>query len=424
MTTHKIIETVRRGAERAREDAETQHRTSEYPGYGRAVHRAKAEALDALADTLDEVGEEPPTFDAANAYESRRARRIWSLKVRAAQKGAESARLSAESHDMGSRRPMGQPLVGSPARMRTQRNAIERERRKDERAHEAYQDAKELERRADAAEANTAISSDDPEAVNRLREKLAGLERQREGLKAARKRPTVPLLNYRLAECETFTTENRYHANETYGLPQVEMTKAEWKAIRWTEAKGSALSVDQSHRVRTTTAHYAPRYTPPEGDSTAQSNAAHRRVCVFFTDSKKHKRPTVGEMPKGKANVLNVPPAWELTNLGASIRSVKERIERLEQSAAIPAAEGPLLELLGATVEDWGPERNRYALESNVKPPREITRGLRALGLRWFRSESAWVAYRNARGRHAIEQGAKLYSEWFQKRPHKEGNEA
>ena len=87
-----------------------------------------------------------------------------------------------------------------------------------------------------------------------------------------------------------------------------------------------------------------------------------------------------------------------------------------------PTTEGPLLTLPGCTVEDWGQGttegagRCRYAMISNVKPPREITRGLRSLGLRWMRSESAWVAYRNPRGRHAIEAGARIYSEWFQNR--------
>ena len=143
---------------------------------------------------------------------------------------------------------------------------------------------------------------------------------------------------------------------------------------------------------------------------------AHRRVCVFFTDSKEHKRPTPCEAPSAKANALNVPPAWALTNLGAKIRTVRERIERLEESAATPAAEGPILELPGVTVEDWGPERNRYALLSDVKPPREITRALRGCGLKWMRSESAWVTWRNHRGRDGVERGARLYSEWFEAR--------
>ena len=407
-------EETRKQAERAREEAERQYRTSEYPGYGRSVHQGHAQALDGLADTLTEHGEEPPPFDPSNAYQTRRARRIWALRIRAARKQVESAALSARSHDMGSSRPMGQPLVGSPARMRTQRNAIERANRVDDRAHEAYNDAQELDRRADAAERNTSISSDDPEAIDRLRVKLAALERQRESLKAARKRPTVPILNYRLGEGETFSTENRYRENEFHVLDQVEMTKAEWKAIRWTDAKGTQLAADQSHRVRTTFAMYAPRYTPPEGgDSTKRSNLAHRRVCVFFTDAKTHERPTPSEAPKGEANALNVPPAWALTNLGATIRTVRERIKLLEESHARPDADE--LELPGCTVEDWGAERNRYALISGKKPPREITRGLRALGLRWMRSESAWVSYRNARGRDAIEQGARLYSDWFVK---------
>ena len=134
-----------------------------------------------------------------------------------------------------------------------------------------------------------------------------------------------------------------------------------------------------------------------------------RRVAVFLTDSKEHPRPTDETAPEAVA----AQAAWALTNIGAQIRTLRERIKLLEESHATPAAEGPLLELPGCTVEDWGPERNRYAMESNQKPPREVTQALRRLGLRWFRSESAWVSYRNARGRHAIEAGARLYSEWW-----------
>ena len=156
------------------------------------------------------------------------------------------------------------------------------------------------------------------------------------------------------------------------------------------------------------------RATPrPKGTARSAVTRPTSAFCVFFTDSKTHPRPTPGDAPSAEANALNVPPAYVLTTLGAQIRTVRERIERIEESATTPAEDGPIVELPGVTVEDWGHERNRYALVSHQKPPREITQGLRRWGLRWMRSESAWVAYRNGKGRHAIEEGAKLYSDWW-----------
>jgi hypothetical protein len=73
--------------------------------------------------------------------------------------------------------PMGQPiLVGhhSEKRDRRYRDRIQGTLRK---AHEAQQEAERLEHAAHAAAVNPAISSDDPEAVKLLREKLLTLEK-------------------------------------------------------------------------------------------------------------------------------------------------------------------------------------------------------------------------------------------------------
>jgi len=379
---------IRKSAQQARVDSEYQRDHSEYPGYGYSVHQDKETALEALADTLDEIGAEPPPFDPANAYASRKARRIWALKLKAARKRAESATLAAESHDMGSRRPLGQPLVGSPARRRAQARAIDRQNRKDDRACEAYREAQRLEERAEAAEKNRAISSDDPEALDKLRAKLASLEARRKAFKAKRnERLKLPILNYRAPDgipAELGSQMTR--------LAQVEMTAEEYKRKKRAGMAASRVVPPGAHRVR---------------DAMV---GGCKLAAVFLTDSKEHPRPENESAPES----VSAPPAWALTNLGAQIRAVKERIKRLEENAATPAEEDPLEDLPGCTVEDWGPERNRYALYSNDKPPQEITRQLRGLGLRWFRSERAWVAYRNNRGRYAITQGAKIYSAWWQ----------
>ena len=215
---------------------------------------------------------------------------------------------------MGSHRPLGQPLQGSPARRRAQANAIERERRKDAKAYEAHNEAKELERRAKAAERNTAIFSDDPTALEQLREKLASLERQRDAFKAARNaRPKIPILNYRAPE--GFTVPRYRGSDETMTLGQVEMTKAEWKRTP-NDYKGTRVIAPGAHRIREKM-HY-------------KGGSLRGLIAVFLTDSKEHPRPENETAPEA----VKAPPAWALTNVGAQIRSVRERIERLEESAA------------------------------------------------------------------------------------------
>lgn len=73
--------------------------------------------------------------------------------------------------------PFGQPiLVGHHSEKRHRRD-IERMHRYTEKAVEEYQKAKYYERRATSAESNNTISSDDPEACEKLQTKLDSLQR-------------------------------------------------------------------------------------------------------------------------------------------------------------------------------------------------------------------------------------------------------
>jgi hypothetical protein len=74
---------------------------------------------------------------------------------------------------------MGQPiLVGHHSEKRHRRD-VGRIDRGFSKAFELQEEAEALERRAEAAEENRAISSDDPDAVRKLTEKLEALERHR-----------------------------------------------------------------------------------------------------------------------------------------------------------------------------------------------------------------------------------------------------
>ena len=112
-------------------------------------------------------------------------------------------------------------------------------------------------------------------------------------LKPAPRPKQPPLLNYRAPE--GVQRENPCYKGEFSTLPQVEMTKAQYKAIpsysRWISRIGE-------HRVKTTNASRTPGWKEPKGDSTARTNAAHQSVCVFLTDSKEHPKPEEVEKPE------------------------------------------------------------------------------------------------------------------------------
>lgn len=119
-----------------------------------------------------------------NDYEARKAARIERYRTRAEQAERESTALYTQARQMADVIPLGQPLLVdhySYKRDVNYRNRIDRTYR---RAFDASDKAEHYEHRAAAAEANDAISSDDPDALAKLDAKIAALEAQRERIKA------------------------------------------------------------------------------------------------------------------------------------------------------------------------------------------------------------------------------------------------
>ena len=113
-----------------------------------------------------------------NSYEIRRAERIERLRERA-DKLADKARATQKTAEARAAIiPFGQPiLVGHHSEGRDRRYR-EKIRNGFQKAAEFSSAAADLAGRAHAAETNTAISSDDPDAPDKIRAKLAGLEAQ------------------------------------------------------------------------------------------------------------------------------------------------------------------------------------------------------------------------------------------------------
>lgn len=111
-------------------------------------------------------------------YEDKKQARIDRYRERADKAHAESGALHGQFHEMMDGVPLGQPAVN-----RSLQNYYARAGQKMEKSVEVEEKAAYYERKAAAAENNTAISSDDPEALDKLKAKLAGLEKRQTQMK-------------------------------------------------------------------------------------------------------------------------------------------------------------------------------------------------------------------------------------------------
>jgi hypothetical protein len=121
------------------------------------------------------------------AYQEKREAKIARYEDLAAKAREESSQLFDQAHRMADVIPFGQPiLVGhhSEGRDRNYRAKIDGKYNK---AFEADKKAAYYEQKARAAENNKSISSDDPEAVDKLKEKLTKLEKLQEQMKIVNK---------------------------------------------------------------------------------------------------------------------------------------------------------------------------------------------------------------------------------------------
>lgn len=106
-----------------------------------------------------------------NDYEGKKQARIDRYRERAARARGESSALHNQAFDMLDAIPPGQPIIG-----KSDRRYRERIDQKMGKAIEASEKADYYEQKAQAAENNTAISSDDPDALDKLQKKLESLK--------------------------------------------------------------------------------------------------------------------------------------------------------------------------------------------------------------------------------------------------------
>jgi DNA repair exonuclease SbcCD ATPase subunit len=123
----------------------------------------------------------------SSSYEEKKEARIERYKELAEKHQKTADELSKRSHDMASIIPFGQPiLVGhySEGRDRRYRDRIHRTM---EKSFEEKDKANYYKSKALSAESNTSISSDDPEAITKLKEKIESLKEEQERNKSINK---------------------------------------------------------------------------------------------------------------------------------------------------------------------------------------------------------------------------------------------
>lgn len=119
-----------------------------------------------------------------NDYAERKEARIERLESRAAKAQGESTAAYHEARSIMDHIPAGQPILVGHHSERHHRRDLDKIDRSMRKSVEADEKASYYAGRAEAAANNTAISSDDPEAMDKLQAKLEGLQEDQAMMKA------------------------------------------------------------------------------------------------------------------------------------------------------------------------------------------------------------------------------------------------
>lgn len=145
--------------------------------------------------------------DGGLTYREKRERKAERLREWAEKRQAKAEAASDRAHQIADMIPMGQPILVGHHSERHARRDQERIHNGMRQAIDNQEKAVEMARRADNIEAaaRAAIYSDDPDAIERLQEKISGLEEERDRLKAYNKtcragKPDLTILTEREQE--------------------------------------------------------------------------------------------------------------------------------------------------------------------------------------------------------------------------------
>lgn len=100
---------------------------------------------------------------------------------------------------------------------------------------------------------------------------------------------------------------------------------------------------------------------------------------------------------------------YQITNLGANIRTVQKRIKALEAEEVKAEEEAEVIEGEGFSVEEC-PDDNRIRFFFDGKPAAEVRKTMKQNGFRWSPKAGAWQRHLNNNGRSAAKYVARLLS--------------
>jgi hypothetical protein len=110
-----------------------------------------------------------------NDYELKKQAKINYYKEKAAKLDKESDVLYNNAKELGSILPFGQPILVGHHSENRHRNLLKRINQKYDKAFETMDKAKYYEQKAETVENNNSISSDDPEAITKIKEKMQSI---------------------------------------------------------------------------------------------------------------------------------------------------------------------------------------------------------------------------------------------------------
>lgn len=216
-----------------------------------------------------------PTHKGIANFAEKRAARLERMKARQERMARVAESSHARARQIGSHIPMGQPILVGHHSERRHRADIKRIDQAMRKSIEASKEAQTLERKIERVEhGRQAISSDDPEAVLLLREKLATLEDQHARILEANKilkkgdvtREDIPklreLLSFwggdpmqRLIAWRQLAHKTIPTTNSSAEMRRVKMRIAELMAkasapVRATETHGDVSILEEDNRVQ------------------------------------------------------------------------------------------------------------------------------------------------------------------------------
>lgn len=229
-----------------------------------------------------------------NAYEQK----VEAKKERLKNKAEVIRGKANQLHDDGMTAlkaiPFGQPVMPDHHSYRSDISYRRRATGKIEKAHEHFNHADEIERRADSI-GTGGISSDDPDALDKLKEKLSGLERLQETMKSMNAQARK---NKEERPCKTWQLSNN-SANIRTVKKRIEELDAKKNIVaRSHKAEGFEMKeVVEDNRihfifegkpeeeVRKILKHYGFKWSPSRGAWVRQLNINGRRAAERVIES-------------------------------------------------------------------------------------------------------------------------------------------